>query len=437
MAVQFYLFPRPSKSGEHPICISAYISNTRLQTTIGISVSPDHWLDARQCVKKATVNKKGLKANEINDKLLGITKAFNDFDMKKAGASVTKDELKALLQTTLYGAEHPKTTKPKVDFFKTFDEIITSEKVIRQWTESSVRKYNTVKKHLIAFSEDITFSDWTENRLNEYVNFLGTELRMKDVSVQKEIKLLKLVLKKAHKMGFSVPAAFLDFKPKFKIIDKEVVYLSWDELMTMYKFDIPEDGATIFLEDMNGRPYKKTVQNSSSMRKTRDLFCFCAFTGLRYSDMAKLKRTDISSDTIKVVTEKTNDSLTIPLNKYAKTILAKYEDETFPGDLALPVISNQKMNDYIKDLGEICGFTTPVNYIYYQGGMRHEEVYPKWSILGTHGARRTFICNALAFGISAEVIMKMTGHSNYAAMKPYIAISDATKKEAMEKFNKN
>lgn len=83
MAVQFYLFPRPSKSGEHPICVSAYISNTRLQTTIGISVSPDHWLDARQCVKKTTVNKKGLKANEINDRLLDITKAFNDFDMKK------------------------------------------------------------------------------------------------------------------------------------------------------------------------------------------------------------------------------------------------------------------------------------------------------------------------------------------------------------------
>ena len=428
MAVQFYLFPRPSKSGEHPICVSAYISNTRLQTTIGISVSPDHWLDARQCVKKTTVNKKGLKA-------IDITKAFNDFDMKKAGSPVTKDEMKTLLQTTLYGTELSKIAKPKIDFFKTFDEIIESEKVIRQWTESSVQKYNTVKKHLMAFSKDITFTDWTENKLNEYVNFLGTELRMKDVSVQKEIKLFKLVLKKAHKMGFSVPPAFLDFKPKFKIVDKEVVYLSWDELMTMYKFDIPEEGTEITLKDMNGRPYRKTVQGSSSMRKTRDLFCFCAFTGLRYSDMAKLKRTDILNDRIKVVTEKTNDSLTIPLNRYAKTILAKYEDEPFPGDLALPVISNQKMNDYIKDLAEICGFTTPINYIYYQGGERHEEVYPKWSVLGTHGARRTFICNALAFGISAEIIMKITGHSNYAAMKPYIAISDATKKEAMEKFN--
>lgn len=52
MAVQFYLFPRPLKSGEYPISVSAYVSNTRLQTTIGISISPDYWLDAKQCVRK-------------------------------------------------------------------------------------------------------------------------------------------------------------------------------------------------------------------------------------------------------------------------------------------------------------------------------------------------------------------------------------------------
>ena len=99
-------------------------------------------------------------------------------------------------------------------------------------------------------------------------------------------------------------------------------------------------------------------------------------------------------------------------------------------------VDNQKMNDYIKDLAEICGFADPVTYIYYQGGIRHEEVYPKWSVLGTHGARRTFVCNALAFGVPAEIIMKITGHSNYAAMKPYVAISDASKKKAMDMFNK-
>ena len=116
----------------------------------------------------------------------------------------------------------------------------------------------------------------------------------------------------------------------------------------------------------SGRNYKKTVRNRSSLQKTRDLFCFCAFTGLRYSDMAALKRTDITSDLINVITEKTDCTLKVPLNAYSRAILQKYEDERYPGNLALPVITNQKMNEYLKDLCEICGFNTPIKYSYYR-----------------------------------------------------------------------
>ena len=119
---------------------------------------------------------------------------------------------------------------------------------------------------------------------------------MKDVSVQKEIKLLKLILKKAVKMGIKMPLDFIDFKPKFKIIEKEVIYLTWEELMKLYNLSIPEDGTEITLCDISGQYYKKIVKGSSSLKKTRDLFCFCCFTGLRYSDMAKLRKTDVKND---------------------------------------------------------------------------------------------------------------------------------------------
>ena len=66
--------------------------------------------------------------------------------------------------------------------------------------------------------------------------------------------------------------------------------------------------------------------------------------------MAKVKRTDIVGDILYVTTQKTNDRLPIDLNAMAKSILDKYKDEKFPDDLALPVISNQKMNKYLKDL---------------------------------------------------------------------------------------
>lgn len=60
---------------------------------------------------------------------------------------------------------------------------------------------------------------------------------------------------------------------------------------------------------------------------------------------------------------------------------------------------------------------------------------PKYALLGTHAGRRTFICNALALGISPQVVMKWTGHSGYKAMKPYIDIADDIKASAMSKFN--
>ena len=248
--------------------------------------------------------------------------------------------------------------------------------------------------------------------------------------------MLKWFLRGAMEVGAKVPADFLNFRYKFKLIEKEVVFLTWDELIRLYNFEVPEEGAVVRLKDISGLIYKKEVRNRSYLLKTRDLFCFCAFTGLRYSDMAALKRTDVISDFINVITEKTDCTLKIPLNAYSRAILQKYEDERYPGNLALPVITNQKMNEYLKDLCEICGFNTPIKYSYYRGRVRYDEVYPKWQLLGTHGARRTFICVALELGIPTTVIQKITGHTNEAAMRPYIAITDKTIREAMDLFSR-
>lgn len=136
-----------------------------------------------------------------------------------------------------------------------------------------------------------------------------------------------------------------------------------------------------------------------------------------------------------VITKKTNDRLRIELNKYALEILGKYSDIPFPDDKALPVISNQRMNDYLHEAAEAAGLDEPVRIVAYQGSNRIEEVLPKYAVLTTHAGRRTFVVNALRLGIPASVIMEWTGHSDYKAMKPYIKIVDAAKAENMERFN--
>ena len=133
--------------------------------------------------------------------------------------------------------------------------------------------------------------------------------------------------------------------------------------------------------------------------------------------------------------KETADSLIIELNNHSKAILDKYKEVHFEYDKVLPVITNQKMNDYLKELAELAEINEPIREVYYKGNKRIDEVTPKYALLGTHAGRRTFICNALSLGIPAQVVMKWTGHSDYKAMKPYIDIADEIKANAMDKFN--
>lgn len=209
--------------------------------------------------------------------------------------------------------------------------------------------------------------------------------------------------------------AYDTFKPKLKDTQKKIIFLTWEELNKLREFKIP--------------PTKQALE------RVRDVFLFQCFTGLRYSDVFNLRRSDIKGDNIEVTTVKTSDSLIIELNDHSKAILEKYKDVEFENDKALPVITNQKMNDYLKELAELAEINEPVRQTYYKGNERIDEVTPKYALLGTHAGRRIFICNALALGIPPQVVMKWTGHSDYKAMKPYIDIADDIKANAMSKFN--
>lgn len=176
-------------------------------------------------------------------------------------------------------------------------------------------------------------------------------------------------------------------------------------------------------------------ENEKGLERIRDVFVFCCFTGLRYSDVAKLRRTDVKADEIVVTTKKTNDLLHIELNNHSRRILEKYKNNRYKDNLALPVISNVKMNAGLKRLGIVCGIDTPTRIVYFSGSRRIENVVPKYELLTTHVARRTFVVTALSLGVAADVIMRWTGHSDYKAMKPYIAIVDELKRNSMKKFD--
>ena len=93
------------------------------------------------------------------------------------------------------------------------------------------------------------------------------------------------------------------------------------------------------------------------------------------------------------------------------------------------------MNQQLKEVAKECGLNTLITQIHLKGAKRVETVQPKHELITTHTGRRTFISNALMKGIPVDVVMKWTGHSDYNAMKPYIAIADKAKKNEMSKFD--
>lgn len=416
MTVNFYLDKRTGKSGDAPIRVSIMVCGVRFITSTGYGINPTKWDARKQEVKKGRSNSKGITYNVINNHLDGIKKNTREFENKclSEQINVTKDLIRENVKTSDKQTKTPKADK--LTFFDYLDEFTQEIGSKNSWTTATYAKFAAVRNHITGFKKDVTFETFDEKGLMAYISFLRTRLEMRNTTIDKQITYLKWFLRWATEKGYNKQTAFRTFKPKLKGIgtEKQVVFLTWDELMTVYNF-----------------PLKKAY-----LDRVRDVFCFCCFTSLRFSDVYNLKRGDIRNGKIYVTTVKTDDTITIELNDYSRAILEKYEDVAFEGNKALPVISNQKMNEFLKELGEVCGINTPIRVTYYKGNQRVDEYYPKYELIGTHTARRTFICNALMLGIPAQVVMKWTGHSDYKSMKPYIDVADKAKAEAMDLFNR-
>ena len=403
-----------------PIRMRVNFASKRIEFTTGYRIDSAKWDADKQRVKNGCSNKLKQSASEINASLLeyyteiqSIFKRFEVEDVMPTPKQI-KEAFNALHKPV---SEEPKPKKEALpcDFFQVFDDFVEDCGRQSNWTDSTFEKFAAVKNHLTNFREGLTFEFFDERGLNDYVGYLRDVKEMRNTTIGKQLSFLKWFLRWAFKKGVHQNNAYDSYKPKLKSTQKKIIFLTWDELNRLREFKIPF--------------------NKQALERVRDVFLFQCFTGLRYSDVFNLRRSDIKGDHIEVTTVKTSDSLINELNNHSKAILDKYKDVAFEYDKVLPVITNQKMNDYLKELAELAGIDEPIRQTYYKGNERIDDVTPKYALLGTHAGRRTFICNALALGIPPQVVMKWTGHSDYKAMKPYIDIADDIKANAMSKFN--
>ena len=405
-----------------PIRMRVNFASQRIEFTTGYRIDVAKWDVDKQRVKNGCTNKLKQSASEINVALLGyytelqeIFKRFEVAEIVPSPAEVKEAFNNRYGQNEKIELASADTSNVPSNFYEAFDDFVRVCGRQNDWTHSTFEKFAAVKNHLKNFRSELSFDFFDEEGLTEYVQYLREVREMRNSTIGKQLSFLKWFLRWSFKQGMHSNNAYDTFKPKLKDTQKKIIFLTWKELNRLREFKIP--------------PTKQALE------RVRDVFLFQCFTGLRYSDVFNLRRSDIKGDHIEVTTVKTSDSLIIELNDHSRAILEKYKDVEFENDKALPVITNQKMNDYLKELAELAEINEPVRQTYYKGNERIDEVTPKYALLGTHAGRRTFICNALALGIPPQVVMKWTGHSDYKAMKPYIDIADDIKASAMSKFN--
>lgn len=443
MAVSYYLDPsKADKAGDCPIRLRVSIMGKTMMTSTGLKTSPAKWDAVKQQMRKGTSNAAGMPWNIINGDLNGITDWFSRYESdciagrKAADSKAMKEQFKK--QPWKKNPRERKPRKPREP--KAEKNVLqmmvqfVSEEGGNKWTDATRWKFRTLRNHIEEYSPGISVDKMDDKFLEGFVSFLRNKKGQRNSTLQKNIALLRWFVHWTVKKGLSDNRIAENFKPRLRTSQKKVIFLEWPELMKVYGHRIPEEGTTVTLEDSFGKAYEKKVTCTESMTKARDIFCLCCFTSLRFSDAMNLKWSDVDKDHIKITTVKTADSISIDLNKYAREILSRYWDKR-ESIYVLPRLTNQKVNEALKDLCELCGINQPVTTTYYKGSERIDETQPKYSLISTHVGRRTFICNALMLGISPQVVMKWTGHSDYKAMKPYIDITSEAKAKAMALFD--
>ena len=397
-----------------PIRMRVSYTRQRIEFSTGYRIDTSKWDADKQRVRNGCTNKLKQTASEINLDLnryySALQAIFKEFEVQEV--IPTPDQLKAAFNARCSNDSHALS---QTAFFPAFDEFTQEEGSLNSWTNSTYIKFRTIRNHFMEFDPALSFEFFDESGLAKFVTFLRDRKGMRNSTVLKDLAFVKWFLRWAYRKGYTTNNACDQFNPGLRTTRKKVIFLTPDELNKIRNYTIPS--------------------TKQYLERVRDVFLFCCFTGLRHSDVYNLKRSDVKDNHIEVTTVKTADSLVIELNDHSRTILEKYKDIAFMGGKVLPVVSNQKMNLYLKELCQLAGIDEPIRETYYRGNERIEEVLPKYERVGTHVGRRTFICNALSLGIPTQVVMKWTGHNDYKAMKPYIDIADKIKSDAMSKFN--
>jgi integrase len=364
--------------------------------------------------------------DKINSRITDFEiKAKEIIDQLSTNGNVpTHDQLRTELDRKFKPTKVNIATETPIEFFP-FIEHFTKSTSRKQ---NTIKSYNTLKNNLLAYQIDrnktLSFGKIDIDFYNDFIDYLTKPTTVKTKAgktvskaglskntIGTRIKILKTFMAAANDRGIIVPSDYT--KKSFKKPSEETfsIYLTESELMQMYN----KSGLPLYLE------------------RVRDLFLIGCYTGLRFSDLSRLKKENITTDgTINIKAEKTEKTVVVPIHPIVRQIFEKY-------NYHLPKIpANQNFNDYIKMVAERSKINELVTIERSKGIFVVGQTAEKHNFVTSHTARRSFATNAFLMDMPSISIMKITGHKTESAFMKYIKMSakdNAIKMQSHKFFN--
>lgn len=407
MQIKFYL-DKP-KQATSPVILSVTFKSQRLRCGTGVVIPVVSWDSEKQRVRRGYTD--SLHLNSSLDSLKNeVKKIYGSFEL--SGVEWNKETLADFKKRIdNYRTPEKEIKKIELPFFAALqyfnDNYITDDGIRPK--DSTMKGYRALKKRLEQFEKEtryaVTFDSMTTEFYAKFVNWLYKK-GLTDNAVGKHIKNLNVFLRNSFKKGYLKTPV----QKEFKILERkaETIALTEDELSRIEKLDLT---------------------GNERLLNVRNIFLLQCYTGLRYSDLIELKpqNFDMQRGIIQLHMIKTKGALKVPITGKVKEIISHYPALDFP------FISNQKMNEYIKELCKLAELNETVIITRYRGTERIDMAMPKHEAVGTHTARRTFITVSLKRGIMPELVMKISGHTDRAEFQKYVRVAEEMAFEEMNK----
>ena len=383
----FYL-KQPNKDSETLVILKYYVSkeNKYYTQTTNLKINPKDWSKENR-LPKLKRGGDSYKNRRITDELIKLNEKLNKA-IDSHGKELTIGHLK----------EHFSKKKQDLIYVEDFWSAFIKHKIELQEVEKeTIQKYNVVflkfKEFQLKYKVKYKLADLNNDFYSLFISYLRKHHKLYDNTLHRYFNFFKSCLLWVEKKGYKLNTDYKNYS--IKKHETNDVHLTEEELKLLEEAEL-----------------------TGSKLRARDLFLIGAYTGQRFSDYSMFEKADVREEAIVKKAKKTKITSFIPLHKKLNALLNKY-------NWILPKISSQKFNVKIQEVCKELEINDSIKKVSYMGNIKKEEIFPKWKLIGSHTARRTFITLMSERGMADHQLMQIAG------------IKDAKTLQKYKKFNLN